>query len=144
MSTLKDLKFIGTASEKDDVDEPVNLTGMDTYSLSYKVRLLASHFINCVICSSSWIFFIPAVILKHTHTHTHTRSYLLETWSGKAILNYLLKWLTYFDSASVVNFYIQCTCKKNKSVVVFLSIIPAYNRSTIVPVGVLYFTIGGR
>ncbi|KAL1819847.1 hypothetical protein ACET3Z_014716 [Daucus carota] len=38
LSTLKDLKFIGTVPEKDDVDEPVNITGMDTYSLSYKVQ----------------------------------------------------------------------------------------------------------
>ncbi|KAL8135041.1 hypothetical protein AgCh_009892 [Apium graveolens] len=38
LSTLKDHKFIGTVSEKDDVDEPVNITGMDTYSLSYKVQ----------------------------------------------------------------------------------------------------------
>lgn len=37
LSTLKDLEISQTVSEHNDLDEPVSITGMETFSLSYKV-----------------------------------------------------------------------------------------------------------
>ncbi|XP_059665611.1 gamma-tubulin complex component 2 isoform X2 [Cornus florida] len=38
LSTLKDLESSRTASDSNDLEEPVNITGLETFSLSYKVQ----------------------------------------------------------------------------------------------------------
>lgn len=38
LSTLKDLEISQSVSEHNDLDEPVSITGMETFSLSYKVQ----------------------------------------------------------------------------------------------------------
>lgn len=84
LSTLKDLKFIGTVSEKDDVDEPVNITGMDTYSLSYKVQWPLSLVISRKALTKYQLIFHFLFHCKHVNRQ------LCEAWQihqGIRVLN---------------------------------------------------------
>lgn len=48
LGTLKDLDISRTVSDSNDLEEPVSLNGLETFSLSYKV---------CCYCLGAFLFF---------------------------------------------------------------------------------------